>query len=51
MARIQSSVRNWLTDAGGAVVGGSKERSHDDARWRFVRAPGGGWLAAEIRFR
>jgi predicted lipid-binding transport protein (Tim44 family) len=51
VARIQSSVRSWVTDAGGELVSGSKERSQDNARWRFVRDPAGAWLAAEIRFQ
>jgi hypothetical protein len=49
VARIESSVRHWLTDAAtGELVGGSREASHDEALWRFVRSPGSDWLAAEI---
>ncbi len=49
VARFRSSVRHWLTDESGAVAGGSEERSHDEATWRFVRR-GDDWIAAEIEF-
>jgi predicted lipid-binding transport protein (Tim44 family) len=49
VVRIQSSVRHWVADAGsGELVAGSRDVSHDDAAWRFVRDPPGDWLAAEI---
>jgi hypothetical protein len=49
VARIESSVRHWITDAGsGALLSGSRDVSHDEALWRFVRDPKRGWLAAEI---
>jgi predicted lipid-binding transport protein (Tim44 family) len=49
VARIESSVRHWLTDASsGELVGGSRDVSHDEALWRFVRDPATDWLAAEI---
>jgi hypothetical protein len=49
LARIESSVRHFLTDAtSGEVVGGSQESSRSDVLWRFVRDPAHGWVAAEI---
>jgi hypothetical protein len=49
IAQIESTVRHWLTDAAtGELVGGSRDPSHDEARWRFVLDPEVDWLAAEI---
>lgn len=48
VARIRSSVRHWLTDESGAVVGGSRERTHEEAIWRFVHDPDRDWIAADI---
>jgi predicted lipid-binding transport protein (Tim44 family) len=48
-ARIRSSVRHWVTDKSGAVVGGKEERTYEEATWRFVRR-GDDWIAAGIEF-
>lgn len=50
VARIESSVCNWLTDESGALVGGSRERSYDKATWHFVRGENRNWIAAEVEF-
>lgn len=50
LARIESSVRNWLTDESGALVGGSRDRSYDTATWHFVRGEDRSWIAAEVEF-
>ncbi len=49
-ARIESSVRHWLTEsATGAIAGGHLETDHDSALWRFERDPArGDWVATEI---
>jgi hypothetical protein len=49
VARIESSVRHWVTDASsGELTAGSKQASRDVAPWRFVRGSDGDWFAAEI---
>jgi predicted lipid-binding transport protein (Tim44 family) len=48
VARIESSVRHWLTDESGAIREGSEAPSHRDVLWRFSRGPRGEWVAAEI---
>jgi hypothetical protein len=52
VARIESSVRHWVTDANsGELIGGSKQAERDVALWRFVRGQATDWLAAEINVR